>query len=621
MSDKYKKRILFCGEASFLNTGFSTYYRELLPRLAKTGKYEIAEMGSYANQADPRIYDFIRNRWTFYGVEAIPTPNRDSSDELAYRDPQNQSPRAPGQNTCQFGDYRFQYACADFKPDIVVDIRDWWMLEYIERSAFRPYFKWIAMPTVDAEPQREEWIATYRTANLCLAYSDFGVHVLKSYPGVKVWNKPTRPGVDLDVFHPMDQKELKKDWLGCQDDVRVILMVARNQSRKLFPDALNAFALMKEKYKGVRAVDKAVFVVHSSWPDNQHSYDYPRHIARMHTGHYGLEYYNMPTKSKKQSKKKPKGGIMHDVFQTYMCRKCNHVFLGWAIHLYDKPVEYRVPNEAGKIYIQCQKCGENWATTPDTSRGYDREQLARLYAMADMFVQVTICEGDGMPIQEAKACGCPTLVVDYSAMAEKGRFHDEYVHFKDKDFNKDEYTVHHGGAAIPVERFYYEPETSCKRALPDTSELADQMYELLTDDKKRNKMRVDARRCVEENYDWDKLVQEWEYVLDNMDILDRSTTWDKTHKIVETRKAGDIPEGLNDSEFIDHLYLKVLKYPKVDDAGKQHWLAALEAGESREAVCRAFEQVIGQEVKHQNAVNALLATPEKDPNKLDGEMI
>jgi len=60
-----KKRILFCGEASFLNTGFSTYYRELIPRLVATGKYEIAEMGSYAHQQDPRVNDFVKNRWKF----------------------------------------------------------------------------------------------------------------------------------------------------------------------------------------------------------------------------------------------------------------------------------------------------------------------------------------------------------------------------------------------------------------------------------------------------------------------------------------------------------------------------------------------------------------------------
>lgn len=67
MTEEYKKKILFVGEASFLNTGFSTYYRELLPRLVETGKYEIAEFGSYANTGDPRAAAFIKGRWKFYG--------------------------------------------------------------------------------------------------------------------------------------------------------------------------------------------------------------------------------------------------------------------------------------------------------------------------------------------------------------------------------------------------------------------------------------------------------------------------------------------------------------------------------------------------------------------------
>ena len=42
-----KKRILFCSEATFLNTGYATYTREILKYLHGTGKYEIAEMASY----------------------------------------------------------------------------------------------------------------------------------------------------------------------------------------------------------------------------------------------------------------------------------------------------------------------------------------------------------------------------------------------------------------------------------------------------------------------------------------------------------------------------------------------------------------------------------------------
>ena len=58
-------------------------------------------------------------------------------------------------------------------PDVVCDIRDFWMLDFAERSPFRPYFKWAVMPTVDARPQARQWVATYASADACLTYSDW----------------------------------------------------------------------------------------------------------------------------------------------------------------------------------------------------------------------------------------------------------------------------------------------------------------------------------------------------------------------------------------------------------------------------------------------------------------
>jgi len=937
-----KKRVLFGGEASPLNTGFSTYYRELLPRLAKTGKYDIGEMGSYMQSIDPRAHEFIKNRWRFWGVE--PTSQEEHAE---YQNPANQSPRCPGQNTWQFGDGKFPHVCAEFKPDIVIEIRDWWMLEYIERSPFRPYFKWLAMPTVDSEPQKEEWVNTYATADLCLAYSDFGAHTLKQYPGIKVFPEPMRPGVDLQTFRPMDKVELKRDWLGCKDDVKVILMIARNQSRKLYPDALDAFALLKERYKGNPVVEKAVLVIHSSWPDNQFSYDYPRHIHRISTGYYGLEYYY------------PK--MRDDVFQTLICHDCGHVSMTWAINLFGKPVEQR--NRGPKIYVTCQKCGKQTATTPDTSTGYTREQLAQLYNVADAFIQVSIAEGCfkpgtpvltrggwkniedithkdevftsdgnfhkvhktmdtpisecvdvrvdtsawditcttnhpfltvvdswpnnktglrekigekkpdnldfkyieagdlkkgdllvqsipqqeilpdygfeidedmawflgvvaadgyirisdnnsyikvttsindealfdrvnniaqrfgksakrhdykdraaydvnindkafaellrpllytpdkikkipdgailwpknlqkallggllhgdgsdrgnnvwrfantsryialdldiilkrlklffnyheqcrdkprkniygfdinlsgnvsstsslywkdyilmkvksinfskynknvinltvhddhtftipfatvhncGMPVQEAKSCGVPTLVTNYSATAEKGRFPAEYEHLK--KVKPEDYTVSKGGIAIPVGRYYYEPETSCRRAHPDVSVLADQLYQLLSDDELREKTGIEARECAEENYDWDKLAKRWEYVLDNVKIKDRSLTWDKPHKILASTNDVQIPDGLSNDALLDFLYINILKYPRVDDAGKAQWLASMQAGQSREQVIKAFKSIGNDQINRDNQVNELLAKPEEEKDELGGEFV
>ena len=123
-----KKRILFCSEATFLNTGYATYTREILKYLHGTGKYEIAEMGCYGKVADPQAADIP---WKFYGV--VPPDDWPEEKKQEYH----------AKPTNQFGEWIFEDVCLDFLPDIVCDIRDFWMLDFAERSPFRDYFKYI----------------------------------------------------------------------------------------------------------------------------------------------------------------------------------------------------------------------------------------------------------------------------------------------------------------------------------------------------------------------------------------------------------------------------------------------------------------------------------------------
>ena len=126
-----KKRILFCSEATFLNTGYATYTREILNYLHSTGKYEIAEMASYGQRNDPRAANIP---WKYYGV----MPNRDCEPKAS----QEELQAYDSKGTNQFGEWIFEHVCLDFLPDVVCDIRDFWMLDFAERSPFRPYFKW-----------------------------------------------------------------------------------------------------------------------------------------------------------------------------------------------------------------------------------------------------------------------------------------------------------------------------------------------------------------------------------------------------------------------------------------------------------------------------------------------
>ena len=74
----------------------------------------------------------------------------------------------------------------DFLPDIVCDIRDFWMFEYQERSAYRPCFNWAIMPTVDASPQNEQWLSTFANADAVFNYSQWGYEVLEKESNGKI---------------------------------------------------------------------------------------------------------------------------------------------------------------------------------------------------------------------------------------------------------------------------------------------------------------------------------------------------------------------------------------------------------------------------------------------------
>jgi len=113
-----KLKILWCGEASFLNTGYGVYAREVLNRLYDTGKYEIAELGCYSSIDNPKRFDI---RWRFYSN----LPCNQVESESYSNNPHY-----------QFGEWRFEDVCLDFRPDVVMDVRDWWMLEYQERSPY-----------------------------------------------------------------------------------------------------------------------------------------------------------------------------------------------------------------------------------------------------------------------------------------------------------------------------------------------------------------------------------------------------------------------------------------------------------------------------------------------------
>ena len=239
------KKILFCTEASHLPTGYSVYTKEVLSRLCQDPAFEVAELACYCDASDPYLKEC---EWTIF-------PNRPMKDNPDW-DTYQQFP------TYQFGEYSFNTVALKFRPDFVMDIRDWWMLEFQQRSPFRDFFNWAIMPTVDAEPQNPQWVDTYSSANAVFTYSEFGRDTLVNQSDF-INFRGIAPPCASNSFSPVPDKGAHKDALGIASDAFIIGTVMRNQRRKLYPDLFSVFRDFLNHTKS----DNAFLYCHTYFPD------------------------------------------------------------------------------------------------------------------------------------------------------------------------------------------------------------------------------------------------------------------------------------------------------------------------------------------------------------------
>ncbi len=347
-----KKRILFCNEASFLNTGYSTYGREVISRLYSTGKYEIAELSIYCSETDPRMKNIP---WKCYPNH----PNSKVKEEVH---------EFNSKTTNAFGEWRFDDVCLDFQPDIVVDIRDFWMMEFVERSPMRKMFKWVIMPTVDAYPQNEQWISTFANADYVFAYTEFGHKVLAEQSGGAINCLGTASPSASDCFKPVEDKAKHREEMGLEPDAFIVGTVMRNQRRKLFPDLFYSFRQFLNRTK----LKNAYLYCHTSYPDI--GWDLPK-LLNEH-------------------------GLSNKVLFTYSCSKCNHTY----------------PSFFEDAVTVCPKYSHLSSKPSNVHSSVPSGELAKIYNLFDVYVQYSNSEGFGIPQVEAAACGVPVMAVDYSAM-------------------------------------------------------------------------------------------------------------------------------------------------------------------------------------------------------------
>lgn len=478
MINQKKLKILVCSEASFLNTGFANYTRELLQRMHASKKYEIAEFASYAFVDDSRKKNIP---WKFY------------ANSVTINDPRYEEYNKFPEN--QFGKWRFEKVLLDFKPDVVIDVRDYWMNHYQSISPFRDFFHWIVMPTVDSSPQQESWIETYASADAVFTYSDWGAEVLKKQSNNKIkYISTVSPGIDLNIFKSYDndtRKTIKKE-LGIEDKF-IIGSVMRNQKRKLLPELMLVFKnLLDALNKNNHNKKNDVYLwLHTSYPDA--GWDIPLLLKNLN--------------------------IFDKTLFTYFCRKCKNT----------------VPSKFIGAKASCNKCGAYGLSMTSVTDGPSQSQMCDIYNCFDAYIQYAICEGFGMPQVEASACGNPIATVDYSAMIDI--------------INKLQ------AKKIKVKQEFTELETKAIRVYPDNADAERVLLELVNrSDKETIEEREKSRLLTEKYYDWKDIYTVWESYLDALKPgFCSKRRWNEPAKYLEPIPDNLIEDSTNDSQNLNIL--------------------------------------------------------------------
>lgn len=347
-----KRKVLFMTEASFHPTGYSVYTKEVLSRLHNHPELEVAEVACFTDGNAPEIKNIP---WKFY--PNIPDPSNENGVALY-----NSS------MSSKFGEYAFNHALLDFKPDFVMDIRDWWMLEFEERSPFRDFFNWAIMPTVDAKPQNQQWMNTYTNADAVFAYSEFGRDVLLEQSNKINFIDVASPCAS-DKFFPIEDKTTLRQSFGIDPNAIIFGTVMRNQRRKLYPDLFKSFRLFLDSNPTMTNV---FLYCHTGYPD------------------VGWEIPDLIKEN----------GLSNKVLFTYKCKKCGEIrtlFFNDAV-------------------VFCDKCQAFSSTLVGVGNKMEDTDLNKVYNLFDVYIQWANSEGWGMPQLEAAYAGLPVISVNYSAM-------------------------------------------------------------------------------------------------------------------------------------------------------------------------------------------------------------
>lgn len=258
------------------------------------------------------------------------------------------------------GILRWNDICLDFRPHYVLMLGDPWHMKHIVFSCLKSCYKVIAYPAIDSGPISGRNLAILNASDIIMPWTTFGKSEMEKF-NLSCLN-PIPVGITTNPI----PKEEARNKLGLPNK-KTYGFVCRNQPRKRLPELLEAFA-------EVLKVEDSILYLHTSCHDII-AWDLGRHLLR--------------------------NKVMDNVYFTYMSDQTKQPF---CLKFNDF-----VTNIGGDPQHSAHMCG---------SFGFFLEDTSIVYSAMDWHIQCASCEGFGMPIMEAAACGVPTIGIGYSATKE-----------------------------------------------------------------------------------------------------------------------------------------------------------------------------------------------------------
>ncbi len=226
----HKPKILIASDTPVINSGMGIGHYQLASGLHATDKYEIASFGWFWHSAQQQ-----KLKWDFPWKQFT-----NSKHDRPYGHPDNWP--NPSEE-----DYKnsaiYQVINELFKPDIVIGMGDYWMLDFIYKFPIRNKFKFIHEIPIDGEPIPSSWGRDLKTADLVVSMSQYGKRVIQDKD--KHCDVTVIPrGINTFEFYKINtpKDKIREKYMPSAKGRFVVGVFDRFQDRKQIGRAIESFA-------------------------------------------------------------------------------------------------------------------------------------------------------------------------------------------------------------------------------------------------------------------------------------------------------------------------------------------------------------------------------------------